>query len=79
MLVYTDDRMRQYRLQDCNGWEIYRNEYHSGTRKYMVYENYTSPKGYNPFYDGFEEMSIIEYFWTLKEARAFARANQVRG
>lgn len=77
MLVYTDDQMRQYRLQDCNGFEIYRNDYHNGTRKYEVYD--PSPWDGNPFYDGIDIMPILEYFWTLKEARAFARANQIRG
>lgn len=77
MLVYTDDQMKQYRLQDCNGFEIYRNDYHSGMRKYMVYENVPLPDC-NPFYDGLDNMPVLKYFWTLKEARAFARANQIR-
>lgn len=70
MLVYTDDQMKQYRLQDCNGFQIYRNDYHSGTRKYMVYNE-------TPCTD--DDWVTLEYFWTLREARAFARANQIRG
>ena len=70
MLVFTDDQMKQYRLGDCNGFEIYRNDYHNGTRKYMVYHEI-------PVIDG--DWVTLEYFWTLKEAREFARAHQIRG
>lgn len=64
MLVYTDDEKREYRLQDCNGYEIYREDYFSGKRKYMVYRE--APKDS-------DEWATIEYFWTLKEARDWAR------
>lgn len=66
MLVYTDDRQRDYRLQNCNGYEVYRIDYNYGkySRRYQVYK-----QGEN----GNE--GTLEYFATLKEARAFARAN----
>ena len=65
MLVYTDNERKDFRLQDCNGFEIYRVDFHNGNRKYQVYRESANEN----------EWAILEYFWTLKEARAFARAN----
>ena len=64
MLVYTDNERRDYRLQDCNGCEIYRIDYFNGIRKYQVYkESQVDSDGW----------PILKYFWSLKEARRWAR------
>lgn len=66
MLVYSDDRQKDYRLKDCNGWEIYRIDYSNGMRRYQVWSQ--TKKSEN-------SLGCLDFFHTLKEARAFARAN----
>ena len=58
--VYEDNYHIDYRLSDCNGFEIYRIDYKDdkpNKRKYQVWS----------------EGCCCEFFNSLKEARAFAR------
>lgn len=56
--VYADDYHVDYRLQDCNGFEVYRIDYRNGKRKYQVWL----------------ERYCCEFFDTLRDAREFARS-----
>lgn len=74
LLVYSDRSRSEYRLQDCNGYEIYRIDYKNGMRKYQVYENKPLPNK-NPLYEGWDGFPVSEKFYTLKEAREYARTH----
>ena len=67
MLVYTDNEKREYRLQDCNGYELFRVDYWDGRRKYEVYRNDCQDP------DDERWDFVLRYFWSLKEAREWAR------
>ena len=65
MLVYTDDKQKDYKLKNCNGYEIYRIDYKYGkfSRRYQVWREREHLE------------SVFMYFDTLKEAREYARTH----
>lgn len=70
-LVYTDNRQRDFQLKSINGHEIYKIQYRFEYRwsdeiRYQVYRagSFTGSAD-----------TVLKYFDTLKEARAYARAH----